>query len=228
MTPIARFLPVLDYAPCWRAMQRFTDDRGNGSGADDELWVLEHPPVFTLGQAGRPEHLLAPGDIPVVHCDRGGQVTYHGPGQTVIYLLLDLDRAGIGSRELVSRIERALVATLAGYGIEAAARADAPGVYVDGAKIASLGLRIRRGFSYHGLALNREGDLEPFRRINPCGHAGQPVTSLARLGVELPRQRVDDDLVRALEAEFGWDGVRRTNALPDCYTTLPPEQAETP
>lgn len=226
MEPIARFLPTLDYEPCWQAMRRFTDRRT--ADTQDELWVLEHPPVFTLGQAGKPEHLLAPGDVPVVHCDRGGQVTWHGPGQTVVYLMLDLNRLNIGSRELVSRIEQAVVSTLAGYGVEAAPRRDAPGVYVDGCKIASLGLRIRRGFSYHGLALNRDPDLDMFRRINPCGHAGQPVTSLASLGAPSDRAQVDDDLVHALQDVFDWPAVRRTDELPDCYTTSPPKQAENP
>ncbi|WP_104182386.1 lipoyl(octanoyl) transferase LipB, partial [Arthrobacter sp. B0490] len=160
-------------------MQHFTNTRDADSG--DEIWLLQHPPVFTQGQAGKAEHLLFPGEIPVVQVDRGGQVTYHGPGQLVGYLLLDVRRLGIGVRELVNRIEQSLIDLLAGYGIEAAAKADAPGVYVNGAKIASLGLRIRNGRSFHGLALNVDMDLEPFRRINPCGYAGLPMTQLRDL-----------------------------------------------
>ncbi|MCY1295389.1 Octanoyltransferase [compost metagenome] len=174
-----RELGVQAYEPTWQAMQRFTAERDAGSG--DEVWLLQHPPVFTLGQAGKDEHLLFPGDIPVVKVDRGGQVTYHGPGQLVAYLLLDVRRSGIGVRELVNRIEHSLVALLAEYDIRAAARADAPGVYVDGAKIASLGLRIRNGRSFHGLALNVDMDLEPFRRINPCGYAGLAMTQMRDL-----------------------------------------------
>lgn len=164
------------YEPVWRAMQYFTDHRG--AEAADEVWLVQHPAVFTQGQAGKPEHLLLPGDIPVVQVDRGGQVTYHGPGQLVVYLLLDVRRLGFGVRELVSRMERTLIALLASYGVTAAAKPDAPGVYVDGAKIASLGLRIRKGCSFHGLALNVDMDLRPFERINPCGYAGLPMTQL--------------------------------------------------
>lgn len=212
---IVRRFPLVDYLPCWEAMKAFTE--GRDQDTPDELWVLEHPPVFTLGQAGKPEHVLAPGDIPVVKSDRGGQVTYHGPGQTVIYLLLDLRRYGIGARELVTRIENAIIAMLANAGIEAAARKDAPGVYVDGEKIASLGLRIRRGSSYHGLALNRDLDVEDiFRRINPCGHAGQPVTTLARLGLESDRESVEHALLDALCDQFGIPG-RQAAGVPDWY-----------
>lgn len=171
-----RELGLLPYEPVWQAMRRFTDTRGPQTG--DEVWLVEHPPVFTQGQAGKAEHLLLPGDIPVVQVDRGGQVTYHGPGQLVAYLLLDVRRLGFGVRDLVSRIERCLIDLLAGYDVEAAAKPDAPGVYVDGAKIASLGLRIRNGCSFHGLALNMDMDLAPFRRINPCGYAGLAMTQL--------------------------------------------------
>ncbi len=180
---MARWLGPVAYEPTWRAMQRYTDTRD--PLADDEVWALEHPRVFTLGMNGRPEHLLAPGDIPVVQIDRGGQVTYHGPGQLVVYPLIDLRRHALGVRDLVSALEEALIALLAGYGISAAARRDAPGVYVAGAKVASLGLRIRRGCSYHGLALNVAMDREPFERINPCGFAGLAVTDLAALGVRV-------------------------------------------
>ena len=174
-----RELGLVDYQPTWQAMQRFTDTRG--SDTPDEIWLLEHPPVFTQGQAGKAEHVLFAGDIPVVQVDRGGQVTYHGPGQLVAYLLLDVRRSGIGVRELVSRIERSLIDLLASYGVSANAKPDAPGVYVDGAKIASLGLRIRNGRSFHGLALNVDMDLQPFQRINPCGYAGMAMTQLADL-----------------------------------------------
>ena len=185
---VTRELGLVQYAPTLEAMRAFTDSRDRGS--PDELWLLQHPPVFTQGQAGRPEHLLAPGDIPVIQVDRGGQVTYHGPGQVVIYLLLDLKRRNLGVRALVDLIEQSLVKLLAGYGIESAARPDAPGVYVAGEKIASLGLRVRRGCSYHGLALNVDMDLEPFQRINPCGHEGLRVTSMASL-LPAPAPAVD-------------------------------------
>lgn len=172
------------YLATWHAMRRFTDERGPETA--DELWFVEHPPVFTQGQAGKAEHVLAPGDIEVVATDRGGQVTYHGPGQLVVYVLVDLVRAGYGVRSLVSRLERTMVATLAGYRIAAYADTQAPGVYVDLAgvrhKIGSLGLRVRRGRSYHGLALNVDLDLEPFSRINPCGCAGLAMTQVADLG----------------------------------------------
>lgn len=171
-----RDLGLVAYEPAWHAMQRFTNERARDVG--DEVWLVQHPPVFTQGQSGKPEHLLLPGDIPVVQVDRGGQVTYHGPGQLVAYLMLDVRRLGFGVRELVTRIERSLIALLASYGVTAVAKADAPGVYVDGAKIASLGLRIRNGCSFHGLALNVDMDLEPFRRINPCGYAGLAMTQL--------------------------------------------------
>ncbi|NBA97478.1 lipoyl(octanoyl) transferase LipB [Pseudomonas sp. R5(2019)] len=171
-----RELGLMAYEPVWQAMRAFTDSRGPQTA--DEIWLVQHPPVFTQGQAGKAEHLLLPGDIPVVQVDRGGQVTYHGPGQLVVYLLLDVRRLGFGVRDLVSRIERSLIELLASYGVEAAAKADAPGVYVDGAKIASLGLRIRNGCSFHGLALNVDMDLAPFRRINPCGYAGLAMTQL--------------------------------------------------
>ncbi|MBP8202688.1 MAG: lipoyl(octanoyl) transferase LipB [Pseudomonas sp.] len=177
-----RELGQVDYQPIWHAMQRFTDTRGVDT--PDEIWLLEHSPVFTQGQAGKAEHVLFAGDIPVVQVDRGGQVTYHGPGQLVAYLLLDIRRSGMGVRDLVSRIERSLIDLLASYGVKAAAKPDAPGVYVDGAKIASLGLRIRNGRSFHGLALNVDMDLQPFQRINPCGYAGMAMTQLVDQAAE--------------------------------------------
>ena len=169
-----------DYETVFAAMRTFTDARGDTT--PDELWLTEHNPVFTQGQAGKAEHVLAPGDIPVVQTDRGGQVTFHGPGQIVGYLMFDLRRMDIGVRDLVSGIEEAVVAVLADYSIEGAPRPDAPGVYVNGAKVAALGLRVRRGCSYHGLALNVNMDLEPFSRINPCGLLGMEVTQISDLG----------------------------------------------
>lgn len=169
-TLVIRSLGQQPYLETWQAMKDLTATRN--SDTPDELWCLEHPPVYTQGQAGRPEHILAPGDIPVVEVDRGGQVTYHGPGQLVVYLMIDLSRSKLGIRALVDLIEQSLVSILASYGIAAAPRSDAPGVYVEGAKIASLGLRVRRGCSFHGLALNVDMDMEPFGRINPCGYAG--------------------------------------------------------
>jgi lipoyl(octanoyl) transferase len=174
-----RELGLVAYEPTLQAMKELTDTRQ--SDDPDQLWLLQHPAVFTQGQAGKAEHVLAPGDIPVIQVDRGGQVTYHGPGQWVLYLMIDLRRRRWGVRDLVNLIEGSIVRLLGDYGIEAAARPEAPGVYVDGAKIASLGLRVRRGCSYHGLALNVDLDLEPFGRINPCGYQGLQVTSMARL-----------------------------------------------
>lgn len=188
--PVLRELGEVAYEPTLQAMKTFTDERD--AHTPDELWLLQHPRVFTQGQAGRAEHVLAPGDIPVIQVDRGGQVTYHGPGQWVLYLLVDLRRRRWGVRDIVNLIERSIVALLAEYDIESAPRPDAPGVYVGAEKIASLGLRVRRGCSYHGLALNVDMDLEPFGRINPCGYAGLQVTSMARC---LPGLKLDMDAV---------------------------------
>lgn len=193
--PQLRELPGLtDYALSAEQMRGFTEART--ADTEDEIWLLQHPPVFTQGQAGRDEHLLMPGDIPVVRSNRGGQVTYHGPGQIVAYLMIDLHRAGYGIRSLVTRIEDALITTLAGYGISAYSDPDARGVYVDidgrRHKIASLGLRVSRGCSYHGLALNTDMDLEPFTRINPCGYQGLRVTQIRELGgPSLPQVQAD-------------------------------------
>ncbi len=173
---------LCEYEPCWQAMRDYTDQRDADS--PDQLWLVQHPPVFTLGLAGKAEHLLAPGDIPVVKTDRGGQVTYHGPGQVVIYLLLDLRRQGFGIRALVNLIEQAVIDLLAKQGINALRRDGAPGVYVGDSKIAALGLRVRRGCSYHGLSLNVDMDLEPFSRINPCGYPGLKVTQTRALGLD--------------------------------------------
>ena len=189
------------YEPVWRAMQRFTDARDEDT--PDELWVVEHEPVFTLGQAGRPEHVLAPGDIPVLHVDRGGQVTYHGPGQIVVYPLLDLRRLKIGVRDYVCRIEQAVIDTLLEWNILGARREGAPGVYVGEAKVAALGIRVRHGRSFHGLAFNIDMDLEPFARINPCGYAGLRVTSVLDLGGPSGMDAVEPVLLGELARQFG-------------------------
>ena len=181
---LIRTLGAAPYLPLYEAMQTFTAQRTEDT--PDELWLCEHPPVFTLGLAGAQHHVVAPGDIPVVATNRGGQVTYHGPGQWVLYLLVDLRRRQLGVRDLVTLIERSLVQLLGEYGIDAASRPAAPGVYVAEEKIASLGLRVRRGCSYHGLALNVDMDLEPFGRINPCGYADLQVTSMAKQLPQIP------------------------------------------
>jgi lipoyl(octanoyl) transferase len=178
--PRVRRLGLAEYQPTWLAMQRFTEERSAATA--DEIWFLEHPPVFTLGLNASRTHVLAPGDIPVVQIDRGGQVTYHGPGQLVVYPLIDLKRLGLGIREFVVGLERAVIALAAQFGIAAEGRRSAPGVYVAGEKLASIGVRVRRGGSYHGLALNVALDLEPFARINPCGYQGLRMTQLAALG----------------------------------------------
>ena len=201
-TLIIRQLGQREYLPTWQAMRDFTDHRDEST--QSELWVVEHPPVFTQGQAGKAEHLLGTGDIPVVQTDRGGQVTYHGPGQLVIYLMISLREAGVGIRGLVSIMENAIIELLAGHGIQAEARADAPGVYVDGRKIASLGLRVRRGCTYHGLALNVSNELEPFQRINPCGHAGLEITSTRLLGIVDKQAVLAAELVRLLCRQLGY------------------------
>ena len=198
---LVRDLGRQPYEAVWRAMQRFTDARDASTA--DELWLVEHDPVFTLGQAGKAEHLLAPGDIPVVPVDRGGQVTYHGPGQLVAYPLLDLRRLGIGVRELVQRIEQSVIDTLATWGIAAARREGAPGVYVDGAKIMALGLRVRRGCSFHGLAFNIAMDLTPYARINPCGFQGLRLTQVVDLGGPGHVADAARVLVPRLAAQFG-------------------------
>lgn len=204
----ARKLGLADYQRVWDAMRTFTDRRDGET--PDEIWLLQHPRVFTQGQAGRAEHVLAPGDIPVIQVDRGGQVTYHGPGQIVGYLLIDLRRRGMGIRELVTGIENSIVRTLARHDVAAGARADAPGVYLtNGAKIASLGLRVRRGCTFHGLSLNVDMDLEPFLRINPCGFQGLQVMQLRELMSPVPAlEQLEDELLDDLCGELGYD--RRT------------------
>jgi lipoyl(octanoyl) transferase len=199
---VVRELGLVDYKTTLQAMKTFTDSRTPES--PDELWLLQHPRVFTQGQAGKDEHVLAAGDIPVVQADRGGQVTYHAPGQWVLYLLVDLRRHALGVRGLVDLIESSLVELLAQYDIEGNARPDAPGVYVDGEKIAALGLRVRKGCSYHGLALNVELELEPFQRINPCGYEGLNVTSMknCRPGRSLDMEAVGRSLVSIVASQL--------------------------
>jgi lipoyl(octanoyl) transferase len=200
------------YEPVWRAMQRFTDARTDAT--PDELWLVEHDPIFTLGQAGKPEHVLMPGDIPVLHVDRGGQVTYHGPGQLVAYPLLDLKRLKVGVREYVCRIEQAVIDTLVDWNIDAGRREGAPGVYVNGAKVAALGIRVRRGCTFHGLAFNIAMDLEPFHRINPCGYAGLQVTSVADLGGPLGLEAVKPRLIEHLAVQFNLRPQPAAGVLP--------------
>lgn len=200
---LIRRLGLMDYEPVWRAMQTFTDQRDNST--PDELWLVEHPPVFTQGQAGRAEHILAAGDIPVLQVDRGGQVTYHGPGQIVAYPLIDIKRLGMGVRQLVSGIEKAIIAVLRSYAVDAGLIKGAPGVYVKGVKIASLGLRIRRGKSFHGLAFNIDMDLEPFQRINPCGFEGLQVTDLSSLAEISSQEEVEDRLLNGLCEVLGYN-----------------------
>ena len=197
-------LGLQPYAQTWQAMTDFTNQRTPET--PDQLWLVEHPPVFTQGQAGKEEHLLFPGDIPVVQTDRGGQVTYHGPGQLVAYPLLDLRRLKMGVRDLVTAIEQTIVATLAAYGIEAYPKPDAPGVYVAGNKIASLGLRVRRGCSFHGLALNVDMDLAPFLRINPCGYQGLAMTQMRDLLTNPPTlAQVQGQLVEEFARKLGYE-----------------------
>ena len=196
MSLVVKRLGQVDYAPTFQAMQDFTATRTTET--PDEIWIVEHPPVYTLGQAGKPEHILRDVGIPIVKIDRGGQVTYHGPGQVVIYLLLDLARLKIKVRELVTAIEQAVIDLLANYGVTAERRAGAPGVYVGDAKVAALGLRIRNGCSYHGLSLNVDMDLHPFTAINPCGYAGLKVIQTKDLNIPLTPQEAGEQLSQHL------------------------------
>jgi lipoyl(octanoyl) transferase len=208
----------LDYQSVWQAMKDFTDSRT--SETPDEIWLLEHSPVFTQGQAGKPEHLLFTGDIPVVQADRGGQVTYHGPGQLVAYIMADIKRLKMGPRDLVSKIEQSLVGVLAEYQVKAYPKADAPGVYVNESKIASLGLRIRKGLSFHGLSLNIDMDLEPFQRINPCGYIGMQMTQLADLVADdqshlICIETISQKLMLQLQKHMSYPGIQNLgNQLP--------------
>jgi len=197
---IARHLGLRDYLEVWHDMQRFTNTRTPDTR--DEIWLLEHSPVFTLGLNGKPEHILAPGDIPIVKCDRGGQVTYHGPGQLIIYLLLDLRRRELGVKTLVHKIEQAIIDLLQDNGIHGQRREGAPGIYVNDEKIAALGLRIRRGCCYHGLSLNVNMNLEPFFRINPCGYAGLKIVQLQNLVPDINIERISDALLQQLAQQL--------------------------
>ncbi len=210
--PVTRSLGRVPYEATLERMRAFTDDRTPET--PDEFWALEHDPVLTLGQAGKREHLLALTDIPVVQTDRGGQVTYHGPGQLVIYLMIDIRRLGVGVRSLVDGIEQAVIDLLDEFGIVGVARRDAPGVYVDDRKIAALGLRVRRGCSYHGLSLNVDMDLSPFSTINPCGYEGLEVTQLADLGVDEPLSSVSSRLVNQLLRQFGYPAHPQSISAP--------------
>ncbi len=198
---ILRQLGQVPYEPTWLQMQQFTEQRN--ADTPDELWLLQHPPTFTQGRAGKAEHLLTPGDIPVVPIDRGGQVTYHGPGQLVLYTLIDLSRRKMGVRSLVTALEQSVIQLLQEYDINAIARKDAPGVYVDGAKIAAVGLRIRKGCSFHGLSFNLDMDLEPFSRINPCGYQGLQITQLSALTPLPDPQAVHLPLIKKLLEQLG-------------------------
>jgi lipoyl(octanoyl) transferase len=217
-SPVVRELGHQVYEPVWRAMQEFTNTRDENT--PDEIWFCEHERVFTLGLNTKPEHLLAPGDIPVIQIDRGGQVTYHGPGQLMVYPLIDLRRAGLGVRDLVTALEQSVVDLASEYGVAAASRPDAPGVYVDGAKLASVGLRIRRGSSFHGMALNVDMDLEPFSRINPCGFENLQLTDIRQLGGDTDLAIVRDKLLPHLEKHLGFDQALSTANLSGVPTSL--------
>lgn len=210
---ILRELGLQDYLAVWRAMQTFTLQRKDNT--TDELWLVEHPPVFTLGLNGKREHLLRPGNIPVIDVDRGGQVTYHGPGQLVFYPLLNLQRHKLGVRQLVTLLEQLVIDLLARYQISAQSRADAPGVYVDGAKIAALGLRIKRGGSYHGLALNIKMDLEPFSRINPCGYENMPVTQCHDLNIQADVKTIATQMRQQFIEQLNFKIIATNTELPN-------------
>lgn len=198
-----RRLGVVPYQEAFEAMKAFTNDRT--STTSDEIWFLEHPPVFTQGQAGKPEHVLKPGIIPVIQTDRGGQVTYHGPGQLVMYVLMDLKRLNIGIRQLVSKLEDSVIQALADFTIPAKNRCDAPGVYIEDSKICSIGLRVRKGYSYHGIAFNIAMDLEPFSRINPCGFKNLTVTQVSNFVPEITLDAIESKLARYVIKNFGYN-----------------------
>ena len=204
---VVRRLGNVPYEETWQRMKTFTEKRD--SSTYDELWLLEHPAVYTLGQTRKFEHIISPGEIPVVKTDRGGQVTYHGPGQLVVYLLLDIRRLGVGIRTLVSGIERSIITLLVRNGIQGMTRKGSPGVYVAGRKIAALGLRIKKGRSYHGMSLNVDMDLAPFANINPCGHEGLEVVDLKTLGSQMTVAQVEEQLAATIGVEFGYDAVIR-------------------
>ncbi len=211
---VLRQLGLQEYIPLWKAMQRFTEVRDSQSA--DEIWFAEHPPVFTLGLNASKEHLLDPGNIPVVQIDRGGQVTYHGPGQLMIYPLIDLKRSAIGVRSLVTALEQTIVDLLKLHDIAALARSDAPGVYVEGQKVASVGLRVRRGCSFHGMALNISVDVAPFLRINPCGFSNLVVTNLRGLGIDTDNEEITATVSKLLLINLGFNNrrIRESQSLP--------------
>ncbi|WP_260259151.1 lipoyl(octanoyl) transferase LipB [Vibrio intestinalis] len=210
---VVKHLGRQDYEPIWRAMHAFTDQRSEDTC--DEVWFVEHNPVFTQGQAGKAEHLINTGDIPVVQSDRGGQVTYHGPGQMVVYFLINLRRKKLGVRDLVTHIENLVINTLKAYNIESAAKPDAPGVYVDNKKICSLGLRIRKGCSFHGLALNVNMDLAPFLRINPCGYAGMEMAQVSQLGGPDKVENVAEQLLKELVTLLDYQQIEVSTEVPN-------------
>jgi len=207
---LVRRLGLADYETVWHAMQDFTDQRDESTV--DELWLVQHPPVFTQGQAGKAEHVLAPGDIPIIQIDRGGQVTYHGPGQIVAYPLVDIRRMSVGVREFVRCIEQSIIQVLKQYGVEGERRKGAPGVYVNGEKIAFVGLRVRKGRSFHGLAFNIDMDLEPFQRINPCGYEGLVVTHLQAFS-PVVFSEAEDRLVESIASQLGYSEVDNTGKM---------------
>lgn len=208
---LVRQLGLQAYEPIWKKMQAFTENRQPDTA--DEVWLLQHPPVFTQGLNGKPEHILNKGNIPVVEIDRGGQVTYHGPGQLVVYCLLDLKRSKLGVRQVVTALENTVIEYLAAHGIKARARKDAPGVYVDDAKISALGLRVRRGCCYHGLSLNVDMDLSPFKQINPCGYQDMPVTQLKDLGVKQSLAEVENEILPILMRQLSIKSYSLADAI---------------
>lgn len=215
MQLMVRQLGRVEYSPCWQAMKNFTESRD--SKTLDECWLVEHPPVYTLGQAGKKEHILNPKGIEVVQSDRGGQVTYHGPGQWVFYLMADLKRLNIGVRQFVSNLENSVINLLAEFEIESEALSDAPGVYVNGAKVAALGLRIKKRCSYHGLSINVDMDLTPFSGINPCGYAGMAVTSTTQLDKRLGMFEVKSRIIEQIMKQFGYTTMLSSKKRPECW-----------
>lgn len=208
---LVRQLGCQDYEPVWRKMQEFTAQRN--ADTEDEIWLLQHEPVFTQGMNGKPEHILNKSTIPVVEIDRGGQVTYHGPGQLIVYCLIDLKRKKFGVRQMVTALEEAVINLLKDEGITAAARKDAPGVYVDKAKVSALGLRVKRGCSYHGLSLNVDMDMAPFKQINPCGYEGLEVTQLKELGVDSSFSDVEQKLLQKICEQFSIGNIHQVSGF---------------
>lgn len=221
---LVRILPQQAYLPCWQAMKQFTHQRDEQTL--DEIWLLEHDPVFTQGQNGKAEHVLNPDPIPVIQSDRGGQVTYHGPGQLMVYTLIDINRKNCSIRALVSHLEKAVIDTLAHYGVGAIAKAEAPGVYVGDKKIASIGLRVRKGRAYHGIAFNVDMDLSPFKRINPCGFKALSMTDCKTLGITDDLPAIREHVISALVRQFGYDTPTWVVALPPSLETILKSEAK--